>query len=389
MARSGPRYASGSANGSIRIVHKEYIQDVSASTLFTSAEFPINPGLRSTFPWLSQVTDAYEEYRINAMIFEFKSTSSEFVPTSTTANLGVVMMATNYNATQSPAFSSKQQIENYEGAVSSSPTRSFMFAVETKGKGTPIKTLYIRQGQPGPNQDKRLYDIGNFVIATQGMYTAGTTNAVCGELWVAYDVELFKPKYRALGTVTDHYALRYSSVDSAASNMGTPVQAAPWGVGYQDIGGTGNSPPISATNPQNGRFELGTVITTGSVLNFPRNMCGQAWMIDIHWKAAAGAFDTGNSAPSMTLAPSQMTLVGNWNNNYTGGAYSTATGAAGSATTSGQQFDQKWLVDVPAYNGSAPKAVFTFATDPTAIDLTCDIFIWPVQLEDYIRPSPF
>ncbi|CAF4515546.1 unnamed protein product, partial [Didymodactylos carnosus] len=40
-------------------------------------------------------------------------------------------------------------------------------------------------------QDARLYDWGQFSIATQGMATGGQNQ---GELWCTYDIELFKPK---------------------------------------------------------------------------------------------------------------------------------------------------------------------------------------------------
>ena len=52
--------------------------------------------------------------------------------------------------------------------------------------------LYVRPTLNVPSgSDRRLYDFGNFQIATIGLQ--GTSVNV-GELWVTYEIELFKPK---------------------------------------------------------------------------------------------------------------------------------------------------------------------------------------------------
>jgi hypothetical protein len=202
------RNVSANNPGGIRITHKEFIQDVVSSNAFTVSPFPINPGLPLLFPWLSQIADAYEEYRIHAMVFQFKSLASDtnINPAGGSSTLGTVMMGTNYNANRQP-FVNKRAMDNYEGTTSRKPNSSFTELLNVKKIQTPLKTLWLRNTPLLPNEDGRLYDIAVFNIATSGM-PAANDGQTLGELWVAYDIEFFKPKYSgAIGTqlLWDHY----------------------------------------------------------------------------------------------------------------------------------------------------------------------------------------
>jgi len=190
----------------IIVRHREYISDVNPSVGFVNNTYDINPGLVSTFPWLSQLGSSFEQYCIHGMLFEFKSMSSDAV-LSSAANtaLGTVIMATQYNSLSTP-FVDKRSMENYEFSNSAKPSESFIHPIECKGTETPVKCLYIRTGGVEFG-DIRFYDLGQFNIATQGMQ--GTTGAI-GELWVTFEIEFLKPKLLAglgLELLTDHYAL--------------------------------------------------------------------------------------------------------------------------------------------------------------------------------------
>jgi len=82
---------------SVCIRHREYITDITASSAFTLQSYDINPGLVSSFPWLSAVAGNFEEYMISGMIYEFKTLSADYT-TASSAALGFVVMATQYNA---------------------------------------------------------------------------------------------------------------------------------------------------------------------------------------------------------------------------------------------------------------------------------------------------
>jgi len=166
------------------VCHREYLGDIFGTAGFSNTSYPLNPGIATTFPWLSSIAQNYQQYKFHGIIFEFRPLITDFV---TNGAPGVVIMATNYNA-DVPIYTTKQEMENSEYAVSVKPTRDLMHGVECATNQTVLSELYIRSGTPAAGQDLRLYDLGNFQFATQA-------NPVqdLGELWVSYCVEFFKP----------------------------------------------------------------------------------------------------------------------------------------------------------------------------------------------------
>lgn len=189
---SPPMITNSINTGAIIVRHREYIGDITSSTGFLNRNFPINPGMVGTFPWLAQIANAFEQYRFRGLLFEFKSLSADsLISTSTNIGQGTVIMATQYNAL-SPGFSTKIEMENYEFANSCKPSCSFIHPVECAMYQTPNTPLYVRNSAIPPNSDERLYDLGNFNLATQGLPSA---DGSIGELWATFEIEFFKPKY--------------------------------------------------------------------------------------------------------------------------------------------------------------------------------------------------
>jgi hypothetical protein len=183
-----------------RVCHREFIGDVvvpSTPTAFTNVAYRINPGDSTTFPWLSPIASQYQQYKINGCIFEFKTLSSDITAGGA---LGAVILATDYDV-NSVQFPNKSVMENSEYAVSAKPSLSQVHAIECDPELTASKLLYIRDSTQGlSTADNRLYDLGNFQIATSGL--PGSTNAVLGELWVSYDISLYKPEVAVPGGIT-------------------------------------------------------------------------------------------------------------------------------------------------------------------------------------------
>lgn len=217
-----PPIIRNTRNNSHVVHHREYIGDVYASSSFQVTTYPINPGLLRTFPWVSQQADSYEQYKFRGLVFEFKSMSSDAVlSTSASSALGTVVMSTQYNVLDSP-FTDKRTMENYEYANSCKPSQSMLHPIECKMSQTSVSELYVRGGEVSTG-DLRLYDLGDFSIAVQGMQNAAV-GQVIGELWCSYELEFYKPKL-LVGSgalLTDHY--RGSSAAGAFST------AAPFGV---------------------------------------------------------------------------------------------------------------------------------------------------------------
>lgn len=172
---------------SIRVRRKEYLGDIISSVLYQTAVYPINPGVSTTFPWLSVLAQNFEEYEIHGLVFSFISTSAVALSTSDPA-LGKVMMATEYNVDAQPFDSARAMMttlfSNY-----GKPSDSLDHAIECKRSAGITRNLLVRSGPVPPAAAKQLYDLGNFQISTEGMQTASNI----GGLWVTYDVTFRKP----------------------------------------------------------------------------------------------------------------------------------------------------------------------------------------------------
>ena len=212
----------------VTILHKEYIQDVYAPGIqggsavpFQNSAFYINPGLQSTFPWLSQIAQNYEEYQFEQLIFEFKSTTTD-IGTSTTGQTGTVIMSTNYNAANQP-FSDKQSMVEYAHSETAKVTDNMIHGVECD----PMKSVgdlqrYIRT-QPVKGEDIKTYDMGIFQLAIANCPNSYNGYPV-GELWVHYKVRCYKPKLfvsRGLEIDIDQFV---TTVNSSTGTTNAPTQ---------------------------------------------------------------------------------------------------------------------------------------------------------------------
>lgn len=231
---SPPLFNPGSGR-SVIVKHREFLQDVLGSTAYSNqVVLPINPGVATSFPWLSSVASQFEQYRIRGMVYEYKTTSATALVAGTNTAMGAVMMATQYNANNSP-FADKVHLENYDFATSCVPSISMLHPIECAPNQTSIEQLYVRT--PSTiigNQDLRLYDMGLFQLSTVGFQNSN----IIGELWVTYEIELYKPK---LGTsaslLINEKVIINGSVD--ASPLGTSLTLC-----------TGNSPAVTPSGVQ-------------------------------------------------------------------------------------------------------------------------------------------
>lgn len=214
-----PQFSPG--RHGVQVAHSEYIGDLlcgtSTPSIFTLSDFDINPGLATTFPWLSQIAQNFESYRFHGLVFEFKSLCTD--NTATFAGLGSVIMAAQYNSANSN-FVNKFQMENYDGAVSCKPSQSMVFGVECDPRDIPENHLYIRSGDLAANQDIKTYDMGQMQIASVGCPVASQQ---LGEIWVSYIVDLMSPKLYAgqlgYGINQAHYSS--STAVSTSAYFGT------------------------------------------------------------------------------------------------------------------------------------------------------------------------
>jgi hypothetical protein len=173
--------------GKISFAHREYIGQLSSSSAFT-VEYSevINPANSVLFPYLSGIAGSFQEYRFKGLAFEYKSTSADALNSTNTA-LGTVELVIQYRS-DAAVPAGKMQMMNEMWSVSCKPSESIAMPVECAPKEAPTNVLYIGTGTSAAN-DPKFYNLGRLVVATSGSQAASDI----GELWVTYDVELYKP----------------------------------------------------------------------------------------------------------------------------------------------------------------------------------------------------
>lgn len=262
---------------SIRVKKREFIAQIdSASALtFSLQNFPINPGLDTSFPWLSSIAKNYEQYRINGMIFQFVSTSSDAIASTTALGLGQVILATDYNAADDNFIDAAQML-NYMFSNSGKPSEHILHAIECSPTDTPQKLYYVRTGRVFPGQDPRLYDLGNFQIATNNMPAA--YNGM-GQLWVSYDVTFCK-------SIANNQLGFSLNTDQFQLTTGL-TNANPFGTGNTAVG------TWSALAGSN----LGCTLDANNIY-FPQTLVSGFYMVTINWKGTATAITNPAYTPT-------------------------------------------------------------------------------------------
>lgn len=340
--------AMHSTNSSLRVRHREYIGDIvssSTANAFNSNVYPINPGQSSVFPWLAPIASQYEQYKILGMVFEFKTLSADAVASSqANMTIGGIIMSTNYNAV-APVFANKQAMDNAEYTTSAKPSQSLYHAIECAPGSYATSQLFVRNGAPPANSDLRMYDLGNFQIASFGI---AATSVVLGELWCSYEIELSKPVSNfASGdlVLTDHYKL------------GTVTNTSPLGTAS-----------ILATNSSIG----GTIDALGRVYTFPANITSGQFLVVYQVVGTAAAL----VAPGLTVTGCNVATT------WLGSAGPTLTNVIDNAGSTSARYIRSFIVDFNVPGASAATIAFgTGGTLPSAA-VGGDLYI--TQIDDDI-----
>jgi hypothetical protein len=197
--------------------HREYICDVSSTASFTVNTYAVNPGLATTFPYLSAIAQNFQEYEFKGLVFEFKSTSANALNSTNTA-LGTIMMAAQYRA-DAAAFINKEQLLNEMWSVDSKPSDCFILPIECAPVENPLSVQYVRSAAVPAGQDAKLYDLAQLTVASYG--SQATANV--GELWCSYEVQLRKPQLTGALDIYGQYAHFYCTATSGPAPLVNPV----------------------------------------------------------------------------------------------------------------------------------------------------------------------
>lgn len=163
------------------IRHREYVGDVFTSSTAGAWQvqgFSINPGLFTTFPWLSCTALNYDQYVPMGIVFEFKSTCAEL---SSTATYPSVVMATEYDVLDRIP-SSKQEMLGMAFSAEGKATEDMLHGLECAPQENARTVFFTRSGSV--TADLQDYDLATFYIATVG---GNTANLNIGSLYVHYE----------------------------------------------------------------------------------------------------------------------------------------------------------------------------------------------------------
>jgi hypothetical protein len=301
--------------------HREYIADISTTTGFGQQQFSINPGLATTFPFLSAIAQNFQEYSFNGLVFEYKSTSADALSSTNTA-LGSIMMAAVYRA-DAGSFFNKQQLLNEMWSADAKPSESFLLPIECDPSENPLPVQYVRGTAVPSGQDTKLYDLATLTVASYGSQAA----SVVGELWATYEVVLRKPMITS-GIAT------YG--DSALFELVTPT----------------NANMLGASRVQIMDF-IGLTLTATSV-TFPPSAQG-VFLLCLSYKNGTGV-TAAFTQPTLTNC-SFVTVGGD---NYFG---STGTGSTYSCTWVIVKIPNTYSAAIVAYSG------FTIPVTPAHSEL--------------------
>ena len=201
---------------SSRIRHREFLGNITGSVAWTIGQtIAVNPGLQSSFPWLSVSAQAWEQYKFHKLRYCYYTRTGTNIP-------GSVLMSPDYDAADA-APASEQIQSTYDDTVEDAPWKDICLVMKPDLMAGPMKRHYIRNGALSANSDIKLYDVANVYIGT-----VDGTAVSWGKLWVEYDVEFFIPQLPpngglAFGSVSGTTGTAASLITSAVTTNGNLI----------------------------------------------------------------------------------------------------------------------------------------------------------------------
>lgn len=266
----------------VRVRHREFLGNVMSAPVagaFRNTMYRINPGIVTTFPWLSGTAKQYDQWYPEGIVVSFSSTSSSF--NGTDQSLGQVILATDYDLTDTPYNSSIEAL-NAEFSVSCKASESVRHPIECAPLERQVRVLKVR-GVTNPTDNLQWYDLCNLQVCTEGV---SAPNIVLGQLWISYDIVFLKEQLNG-----NLYGASLLQTDS----IGTT------GISTSAYFGTNFAVTSSST----------LVPTFGTnTITFPSNVGAGSFLVSYYVEGTstavaqpAVAFTTGCSAGPLSIGP--------------------------------------------------------------------------------------
>ncbi len=267
-----PQVVNVKKGEAVVVSHKEFLGDVLTGTgtpsVFDLQSYDLNPSNRDLLPWLSQISDSFQEWELDGCLIMYKSLASN---NTTSLGMGAVIMAVDYDIDNS-APTSKIEMEQLEYCMSERPASSMIMPVECARGLDVLNHLYIAPAGVVPTgKDPKFYNMGKLYVATDGCPAAATK---IGEVWVSYELSLYKPILR-----------------TGASSLQAPVY-------HIAMSGCSGATPFGTSQTQvNNNLPM---VYASNVLTFPSTVSSGTFLILRSWHGT-GSGSTGITPPSFNV----------------------------------------------------------------------------------------
>lgn len=183
-----PQVTRGLPNNAIRVKFRELLKDtihktlnVGMDNLFTQAyQFRLNPGVSTTFPWLSRLAQNYEQYSLVKCSFEY-------VNAAPATRGGFLYMQPEYNPLAAPAATPSEAMSNM-GTVST-PLWQQCACDLRFGAAMTQRRKYVRHNVQGARSLEDC-DMGMMNV----YYNDSELTVLPGQIWVNYEFILYAPQ---------------------------------------------------------------------------------------------------------------------------------------------------------------------------------------------------
>lgn len=318
----------------------EEIAGLTATDVFKSTVFHLQPGLSDTFKWLPGIARKFEQYELEAMVVMYKPT---ITPLNDAAS-GDLVFNVVYDANGSVPQNITTALNSYL-AVGGRPLDQMMAAVECAPSQTPTRVKFVRAADPPEDADHNLYDWGKLCVSQEGQPTATVGQAI-GRLYLSYKFRFYKPlvQFDSLDVPTAHYY-----VQSAASTA-----------------------PIGATEAAFTRRSDDTFLLTwvdGDTFAMPSYVQEGKWLI-VYF--AQGYTSGATTAP--TISASGASAINIWN--ASGIPSGTALAIAPTAASTSQKLMSAWTFTV-----TAPGPTINFSSQIWTGNAQVDVLLMPLDVD--------
>lgn len=187
----------------------EYVGDIIGSTAAFSLQttYSVNPGVSSSFPWLSAIANNYDMYRFTRLaICYMNKTGSD--------NKGEVNIVFDPDPTDQPPANDLEAL-NYQTRITTNPWMNAKVEVP-RADLNRLPKFMVRSS--GVASDVTTFDVGQLHVICGG----NTAAVKIGQLWLEYEIEFFAPQVRGSGGASSRSTtVQVPNGTTALPNAGT------------------------------------------------------------------------------------------------------------------------------------------------------------------------